>query len=695
MIHMQEPHQKALEPAAATTLFERCWSAGHSPLSMLYIALLAAALAVGLFARLHHLGHRQLAVDEYYFIHSIDLIVETGVPALPGGGYYMRGIIPQYITAAFVRTFGKTGFAYRFPAVLFGLLSIGLAFLYARRFIEPRLAGLLALLLLLSSWQVEFSRFARMYTAFQCVSLLFLLAVDSAFFRGNWRWRYLPHGIAVVGLLTHQLGMLLLPLLFLPFIVAQERFPTWWHGFQYAVVSLITTTLCLAFKQIDWRHVGVIDAWPEHYVGLSASRLRLPAFPFWTVSPTPLENLVFVLSVCALTVLVLWSLSQWARKSGREGIADADIVLAMLLVCTALHAFVLSAACLLLLVFRYEMHRWPVWPKRVRWLLALTVIAGATWVGYAGLTQTWMAHADVAGRGLLGAWRQTFFGWPDLYSGLIRLWIREFPWLSLVAASACAYQLLSALRLSMPLLLRRPAVMVLYFVLCLAVLNTLYPSTRYAFFFYPLVLLVLLQSLPNAWAALSLSRTRYGQVLNTWAPVGLGVVIFMMTSDWNPVHLIQVTAPDVNFRVGRFSAFADTWYPRSDFASPAQFLNAHADAAVGAPVVVLGQPPVSEHLRREHAVYYPQHDPRFFNVSRERGQRDLWSGQQLLSTPEGLRHYTRNRHTVWLVRSVAARQHPFRIADVWPRRLRHWEQAFVSEDARLEVIRVTLVASSR
>ncbi|MDH3603712.1 MAG: glycosyltransferase family 39 protein [Candidatus Tectomicrobia bacterium] len=692
---MQEPHHTVLGTAAAATASERFWSAVRSPLGALYIALLAAALALGLFARLHHLGQRQLAVDEYYFTYSVDLIVETGVPALPGGGYYMRGLLPQYITAASVWVFGKTGFAYRLPAVLFGLVSVGLAYVYARRFVEVRLAGLLTLWLLLSSWHVEFSRFARMYTAFQCVTLLFLLSVDSAFFRGNWRWRYLPHVAAAMAAFTHQLSVLLLPFLFLPLIVAQKRFPTLWHRCRYAVVSLITSLLCLAFTRTDWRNVGVSDAWPEQYVRWSASKLRLPAFPFWRISPDPLVNLAFVLGMCALTILVWWGLTRWRRKSGREGIAASDVVLAVLLLCTALHAFILSAACLLLLVFRYEMHRWPVWPKRVRWLLGLTVVSGVTWVGYAVLTQAWMAHADVAGHGVFGALRQAFFGWPDLYGGLLRLWIREFPWLSIAVVSALAYQLLSTLRLPAPLLLRRPAVSVLYFVLCLAVLNTLYPSTRYAFFFYPLVLLVLLQSLPDVSTALSLSRTRYGQALNAWAPVGLGLAIFMMTSDWNPSHLTQVTAPEVNFRVGRFSAFADTWYPRIDFASPARFLDGPAAVAAAAPTVVLGQPPVSYHLRRDHAVYYAQQDARFFNVSRQRGQRDLWSGQRLLSTPEDLRHYTRDSQTVWLVRSVATRRHPFRMADVWPQRLRHWEQAFVSEDAHLEVVRVTLGAASR
>ena len=125
----------------------------------------ALAAALGIFGRFSGLGDFPLAVDEYYFAQSVRLIVEHGVPLFPTGGYYTSGLLVQYLTAPLVMMFGDTEFAYRLPSALFSLGTVALAYVYVRSVLGKRGALGLAAILLVSSWEIEFARFARMYSA--------------------------------------------------------------------------------------------------------------------------------------------------------------------------------------------------------------------------------------------------------------------------------------------------------------------------------------------------------------------------------------------------------------------------------------------------------------------------------------------------------------------------------------------------
>src|SRR5919106_5073841 len=181
------------------------------PTGVLLAALLLAAGALGLYARLDGFGARQLGIDEYYTAKSVEFILESGLPAYEGGGYYFRGPIVQYLMAASAWLFGETEFAYRLPALIFNLLSIPLAYIYVRRHAGVAVAAAVALALLVSSWHVEFARFARMYAPFQFMTLLFLLTVDVTYFGGKWRWAELPLAVCALGDTTEAPGALPAP----------------------------------------------------------------------------------------------------------------------------------------------------------------------------------------------------------------------------------------------------------------------------------------------------------------------------------------------------------------------------------------------------------------------------------------------------------------------------------------------------
>ena len=108
-------------------------------LALLLAAVMIGAVLAGLFARWHDLALRPLAVDEYYTVRSVEFVLERGVPEFPSGGLYTRGLPLQYLLAASTKIFGQNVFAYRLPGLVFSLISVALAYWYARRFTAFRL----------------------------------------------------------------------------------------------------------------------------------------------------------------------------------------------------------------------------------------------------------------------------------------------------------------------------------------------------------------------------------------------------------------------------------------------------------------------------------------------------------------------------------------------------------------------------
>ena len=164
------------------------WPATRTGRRLAWIGLLGAVLgvlALGAFARLDDLGGAPLAEDEYYTARSIDWILAKGLPAIPSGGYYIRAPLFQYAAAGLAGLLGPDAFAYRLPSALCGLLTGVLGFFYARRFGGLAVGLAVAVALLLSSWETEFSRMARFYMPFQAALLLFLIALDEAWFKAR------------------------------------------------------------------------------------------------------------------------------------------------------------------------------------------------------------------------------------------------------------------------------------------------------------------------------------------------------------------------------------------------------------------------------------------------------------------------------------------------------------------------------
>jgi len=183
--------------------------------------VLLAVMACSL--RLPQLGQLGLWGDEGYTAIAVQGILAEGVPRLPSGGIYPRALPFSYLEALSARLFGLNEFALRLPNVFINMAGIWMAFVLSRRVYGLRVAAVVAFLMTFSTWEIIFSRYARMYIPLQCLFLVGSYSFYRGFIEGEKRFQWLTAPVWLFTIAVHDLGIFLSPLLMIPFFIKDYR----------------------------------------------------------------------------------------------------------------------------------------------------------------------------------------------------------------------------------------------------------------------------------------------------------------------------------------------------------------------------------------------------------------------------------------------------------------------------------------
>jgi hypothetical protein len=138
--------------------------------------VLTIILILASFLRIWSLGTPGLWIDESTSAMAARMILEKGEPRLDSGLFYGRALFFHY-TQAFFQLFGQNDFWVRFPSVIFGLLTVVLAYYIGKEYSKKSGGILAALFTTVFYLEVFYSRQARFYQLFQLLffaSLYFL-----------------------------------------------------------------------------------------------------------------------------------------------------------------------------------------------------------------------------------------------------------------------------------------------------------------------------------------------------------------------------------------------------------------------------------------------------------------------------------------------------------------------------------------
>lgn len=152
-----------------------------------------------------------LSIDEARLVLVAQGLQDHHWPVLPSGKVYTRGLPNVLAMWPSLAVLGASDFAARLPSVIFGVLLVPILFLHGLR--VGGLAGGLTVAAL-AAWYPPFvfwSRQAWFFSLFVLLWSLALLGLDLALTSRRQSALLLAAGSAAVGLLTHELFVLLLP----------------------------------------------------------------------------------------------------------------------------------------------------------------------------------------------------------------------------------------------------------------------------------------------------------------------------------------------------------------------------------------------------------------------------------------------------------------------------------------------------
>ena len=597
------------------------------------------AIAGGAYARLHGLGAWPWAIDEYLIGQSVENIIRHGVPAFDCGGYYVRGIILQYMIVPLQWGGIQPELAARLVPVAFSFAVLVAVYFLGKRLSGTTVACVCVSLLSLSLWEIEFARFARMYMPFQAIFLCYLLAlhrvvVDRHSNAFGWLW-----ALSVLGVLTWAGGLFLLVVNFLPHAI--KRAP---GGIGQLAVSGALLVTGYTYSAWNFRFMGSVPPWPTDVpIDISGEHVVWPRLLASTLSSHP-AWMVGALLVLIIGLGVIIMLMRAPGLAVRERIGWSALVLLSFLNVFGCVVVGLVLMCLL---------GW-IDIRRVsnRYAGAATSLIGtslAFWFAYALFTHDWYRLFPGFGPGgELSKVAVVLFKYPNVFDSVL------FPWFAAVPALTGFLGSLTGLAVVLGVLapsddrvrsLRLMLAVCVIMVALTAVVETKYLRTRYTFFLLPLLYLLAMTAVHALLIRPIRSYPRRGIAM------GLTVLATMgLTEDFSWAHLTHADSARWNYRLPYGEALTDHYYPRQDFRTPAQYVNR---AARPDDRVITTKLAVAYYLERTDYVYWNYRWGEFAGLSCEAGKRERWTGSRLLYSREDLFDAVdKSGGNVWLVTLV-------------------------------------------
>ncbi|NOG82696.1 MAG: hypothetical protein HND49_02575 [Planctomycetes bacterium] len=381
---------------------------------LIYIALVFFII-LGMYFRFLGIDNWCLAVDEFFTASSVSRILEYGIPRFEHGGFYVRGLFFQYFEASLSLIFGFDEATLRYGSIFFNLLTIpGLYFL--GRSLGGRWLGLTAVgIFSISLVEIEMSRYIRMYTAFQCLFVWYVLIQVKVITEKDGtkiKWLYI---IALCSIFVHEGAIFPVLLLFLPLLF---EFPG--EKKRHIFISLAILIVTYFYLTFDFRHFGTIDHLPQDYQKIiGVSKILLPNLYFVN---TIIETKGWLL---AYGVILLTNIFLLYRIWHDTGIKNSKkYILTLLLMFGMIQMF---GAILLLLfgsLISDKVNRKDLGNRRVRIAIGCLGLTLSFWILYGIFTDLWVQHYpylfEISEKKVL----VVLFKYPNIFDTFI------FPWRS-------------------------------------------------------------------------------------------------------------------------------------------------------------------------------------------------------------------------------------------------------------------------
>lgn len=599
------------------------------------------AVAFGAYVRFKGLDQWPLTHDEYWIFKPIQTILRVGVPKFECGGYYVRGILYQYAVAPLIAAGLGPEFSLRLVALLSNLLAMPAIYLLGKRLSGRTVACASVILFSLSLWEIEFSRFGRMYAPFQTVFVWYLVflhrnVVDQD--KASARWMYF---FSVLGIFLWEGGIFLALLNFTPLLFRLNHAPIRDLLCKELLISAAILLLATVYLTIDFWSIGANSHLPPGLVVTQQPGAgRGLALILWRTLPSHIEWLLPALLMAAGSAWAIYRLFQQAALplAPRLGLA---IVIAL----SVANLFGLAIGCIVLLVLLDWINPRSMLTPALRIVAAAAAINFLFWVTYGLATDAWYQFFPPFGsEEVIKKLSVVLFKYPNIFDQIVYPWLAAIPLTTLLFAILVGAATLLAVfgkRSRQNTALR---IMVFVLALCALCIGALDPrdETRYTFFLLPVMYLAAATALCKLISSL-FPHWRLKEITHALAISSL----IWLSDDFGLHHMLHINSMEINYRLIYDEAKKLHYFHRFDYQTPAEYVNRHREKA---DVVINSQYSTNYYLDRVDYFYVNDRYWGFTQHSCDLGRRDRWSNAPLIHSPQALFSLVESAETtVWLL----------------------------------------------
>jgi hypothetical protein len=453
--------------------------------------------------------------------------------------------------------FGLNEFSLRLPSVLFGVAAIFAAYLLGKAVFNRPIGLLTAAVMAFSMWEIEISRYARFYTAFQFMYIVSLFCFYRGFMLGERNYK-LGFVAAAFGTFSfHDLGVMLTTCFLIPFFSGSDTSPRrkWTLGASavglgglWALYPVLLKPLNAMADPIDYSHghspgVGAV----QKIKAMIHHRFNVPNLHFVLRLPEEHFSVFLVLTLTAVGASA-YLVCRFMRKKD-----DWRALWAVPMIGSAFcHQFGLLLILLLvyLVIFARD------WRTLTEPVLRTVYAVAAVCLVF------WIPILDASTERKISVTR-ILFDYPNVYNYFLKWFLIGWPIMTAVIALGCA---ILALRFISNRTLPAPFFMIgtiFIPVLITSFLRNEFYEARYTFHLYPMMVIVFAMVSFEAWTGIA-RKLPFGKYGRTAVAAVLFAVTLFISQDANPVSAWQIGNRTYRSRVNPIKG-VENWRFYADF----------------------------------------------------------------------------------------------------------------------------------
>jgi len=593
---------------------------------------------LALLIRAPGLGKWCITMDEFYYAQPVSFILEKGVPELPGGGYYTRGILLQYLTALPVMVFENWELAIRLLPLLFGSLTIPLFYILCKLFIPTMPSFFASIIILLSSWHIEFSRFARFYAPFQFLFLLFLFLFYKGYWNNQRKYQTLSWLIAFISIFIYE-GAIFLPLIMLlGLLINDSSINVKKRNIELFVVSSFLLCCNYLINNYNWWFLNVKNALPPFLPSSIAtsgsnSLLEFPSMDLLIYTFSHWESTIFYFLLLFFAAIV------YIKQHQKSNLIILNITIATALVLPLLHLYALSIFILAIMFLSRDDIKKYILEHKILWITyyILCLLYSVVLILSSGNLNKILYH---------------LIGYPPIKKSIILPLLENVPFWGCFILFPFLISIVHNVFTKRTQSINFILLIILSITMIMPILKTLWMTTRYIYFFYPLFIIVLYFEVYSfmEWIIKRYDKYSMAGFINIIA--FLPLFIFICSEDFHLYHVLNVSSKETNFRMGEFEKLSNHWYARVELENPVKYVN---ESYINGDIVVLDDVIMSRYIKTPYVNYVDIEDNvRFPYHSRNEGRIEKWSGRPLLSDMTALAEIVpkNKNNSLWLVSAL-------------------------------------------